>query len=158
MAGNMLEVKQQLRAAGFAPTRQRLLVMQSMRGRTDHPDAESVLTDLREILPSFSTDTVYRTLNAFAERGLIRRLPLPLSKARFDGNVDPHDHFLCKACGLILNLPEAADAPIVNAMPVDRIAQIHSVQRIYDGVCRDCMGEDNDFGIRKQVMKTGDRF
>lgn len=139
MTGNKKIFKQQLRQAGFVPTRQRVLVLQSMRGRTDHPDAESVLTDLREILPSFSTDTVYRTLNAYDAHGLIQRLPLPVNRARFDGNVDPHDHFLCKACGLILDLSPASVEPNDNGSPVDRIAQIHSVQRVYTGVCRDCL-------------------
>ncbi len=61
---------QRLRRDMLLLTRQGVLVLESLSRRKDHPDAEPVLTAVREVLPSFSTDTVCRTLNAYAERGL----------------------------------------------------------------------------------------
>ena len=131
-------LKQKLRKAGLVPTRQRVLVLQSMLQRKDHPYVDLVLTDLRALLPSLSTDTVYRTLHAYAERGLIQRLALPIRRACFDGNVLSHDHFVCIRCELVLDLPPASPEQMDLGVPMDRIAEIHTVQQVSTGVCRDC--------------------
>ncbi len=129
---------QELRKAGFVPTRQRTLILRSLKRRKDHPDVEMVLKDLRGNLPSLSMDTVYRTLHAYAGHGLIQRLALPVSRAHFDGNADPHDHFMCTGCKRVLDLDVPDELLLPEVSEIADIASIQAVQRVLLGQCRDC--------------------
>lgn len=80
-------------------SRQRECIRANLIGRSDHPTAEMVYQDVKEALPNISLGTVYRNLMLLAERGEILKLSMPDGPDRFDGNVQPHAHFLCKECG-----------------------------------------------------------
>jgi Fe2+ or Zn2+ uptake regulation protein len=134
----MVQARTALRQAGIIPTRQRVWILSSLRRRTDHPDAEMALIDLRESLPGLSLNTLYRTLHLFADEGLIQQLAVPTRRARFDGCVRPHDHFLCRRCGRIVDVERPADSPIAAPDTLQAVAEVQGVQRIYLGNCRDC--------------------
>ncbi len=135
-------ITQELRKAGFVPTRQRALILQSLRRRKDHPDVDMVFSDLRSVLPSLSMDTVYRTLHAYAGQGLIQRLALPVSRAHFDGNAQAHDHFVCTACQRVLDLDVPDELVMPEISEFTNIATIKAVQRVLLGQCRDCRDID----------------
>lgn len=70
-----------------------------------HRTAEDLFTDLRTQYPSLSLGTVYRTLESFAEAGLVRKLPGALDgPARFDADVRPHHHLVDPERGLLHDL------------------------------------------------------
>ena len=127
-----------LRTNGLALTRKRTLILETMHGRHDHPDAEAVFGALRKRLPSLSLDTVYRTLNLFAEKGLIRQLAVPTHRFRFDGCLEPHDHFLCTQCEAVTDVRDvdAPPAPVPDALT--EIGQVHARQQVFLGTCRRC--------------------
>ena len=88
-----------LRRAGVKLTHQRLEICREIAGSGDHPDAEAVFKGVRERVPTISLDTVYRTLWTLLGLGLIRTLGIPRERMRFDGNIEPHHHFVCTRCG-----------------------------------------------------------
>lgn len=135
---NVIEI---LQRAGIVTTRQRVTLLDLLLRRKDHPDAESLLLDARKTMPSMSADTVYRTLSMFADAGVILRMAVPTRRARFDGSVKPHNHFLCEKCECILDLPgdEESERNIPSAAAA--CGEIREIQVVYIGTCQLCIRE-----------------
>ena len=85
-------------------SRQREYIRKNLAGRRDHPTAEMVFADMQSEFPKISLATVYRNLGLLSDLGEIRRLVFPDGPDRYDGNLVPHDHFVCRSCGAIIDL------------------------------------------------------
>lgn len=79
-------------------SRQRELVLKSLKTRVDHPTAETLYADLKNQMPGIGIATVYRNLTDLCETGEIIKIKSKVGPDRFDGNVEPHIHFECDAC------------------------------------------------------------
>lgn len=79
-------------------SRQRELILTSLKDRTDHPTAEMLYTDLKQELPGIGIATIYRNLADLAKAGEIIKIKTRLGKDRYDGNIHPHIHFECEQC------------------------------------------------------------
>lgn len=103
-----------------------------------HPTAETVYTDLKDEFPNISLGTVYRNLSLLADIGEIQKLPIDNGADRFDGNLSPHYHAICKTCGKV------DDIPLENTDFINQLAGIHydgtvEEHRIYFyGRCSEC--------------------
>ena len=87
-----------------------------------------------------SLDTVYRTLRLFQEHGMLTRVGALHDQAHFDARPDRHQHFVCSACGRIVDV--YADQSESMKMPA-QIEDIGSVEQVYiewRGLCRACRG------------------
>ena len=85
-------------------SRQRESIKQFLMTRTDHPTAETIYENLRKEYPKISLGTVYRNLSLLTEIGEIQTISTGVGPDRFDGNVEPHYHFICKRCGRVIDL------------------------------------------------------
>lgn len=85
-------------------SKQRELILNSLKSRTDHPTAEKLYLDLKNKMPEIGIATVYRNLSDLCEEGLIIRIKTSSGPDRFDGNTMPHIHFECKDCGDITDI------------------------------------------------------
>ena len=85
-------------------SRQRESIKQFLMTRTDHPTAETIYENLRKEYPKISLGTVYRNLSLLTEIGEIQTISTGVGPDRFDGNVEPHYHFICKRCGRVIAL------------------------------------------------------
>lgn len=95
------QVVQTLKAKGLRVTPQRFAVYANLLGRADHPTAEQLLSDLNQSAPTSSQATVYSSLQALRDVGLVREVLLEEGICRYDANVSPHHHFRCNCCGAI---------------------------------------------------------
>jgi Fur family peroxide stress response transcriptional regulator len=96
---------QALRSRGLRVTPQRFAVYSNLLARADHPTAEDILSELNQDAPTSSQATVYSSLQALRDAGLIREVLLEHGVCRYDANVSPHHHFRCKSCGEIEDIP-----------------------------------------------------
>lgn len=48
--------------------------------------------------------TVYRSINAFVESGLVRELKLSKTESSYEINNNGHEHALCRDCGKVLHV------------------------------------------------------
>lgn len=94
-------IVQTLKARGLRVTPQRFAVYANLLSRTDHPTAEQILCDLNQSAPTSSQATVYSSLQALRDVGLVREVLLEEGVCRYDANVSPHHHFRCRVCGAI---------------------------------------------------------
>ncbi len=94
-------------------SRQREYIRRNLAERRDHPTADMVYRDVRKAFPNVSLGTVYRNLSLLAKLGDIRRISGGEGADRFDGRMDPHDHFFCRVCGGVTDLPLADGGQIL---------------------------------------------
>ncbi len=124
-----------LKRAGLKLTPQRLAIVHELAGDVSHPTAQELFERLQPSLPTMSFATVYNTLAALSERRLCAARSLVRGAVRFDPNVEPHDHAVCDACGLVRDVPVPAAErrePRIKGFSVER------VERVYRGSCADC--------------------
>ena len=134
----MIDATQMLQNAGIVTTRQRVSLLEILFQSTAHPDADGLLASARKQMPALSADTVYRTLNLFADAGIIQRMAVPTRRARFDKCVVPHDHFMCTRCEKILDIPRRKKSMGVIPAEVKACGEVRDTQMVYVGVCRQC--------------------
>jgi len=84
-----------LAGAGLRPTRQRVALATLLvgDGQHRHVTAESLFSDVQDMGERVSLATVYNTLKAFCEAGLIQEVTVDGSKSYFDTNTHDHPHF-----------------------------------------------------------------
>ena len=75
--------------------RKRNAILACLRGTTCHPSAEKLYQMLQQEHPDISLATVYRNLALFKSQGLIASVATVDGVERFDGNIEPHVHFIC---------------------------------------------------------------
>lgn len=125
--------------AGLKYSRQRSAVLHYLRSVSSHPTAESVYQAIREEFPKISLGTVYRNLNLLAEQGEILRLNCGDGVDRYDAALEPHDHFICRSCGQVFDLPlvpmEAADQQAEKLCA----GRIEGHELYFYGKCNSCL-------------------
>lgn len=90
--------------AAIKYSRQREAIKEFLAHTNEHPTADTVYTNIREIFPNVSLGTVYRNLNFLSEQGEILKISCGDGCDRFDGNPKPHNHFICMECGNVTDL------------------------------------------------------
>lgn len=99
------KIVQILKSKGLRVTPQRFAVYSNLLNRQDHPTAEQILISLNQNSPTSSQATIYSSLQALRDVGLVREVLLDEGVCRYDANVSPHHHFRCKKCGIIEDIP-----------------------------------------------------
>ena len=122
--------------------RKRNAILSCIKQTKLHPSAEMVHEMLQEEHPDISLATVYRNLSLFKNQGLIQSLGTVNGTERFDGNTDPHVHFVCSNCSCVLDLtqmeiPQALNTEAENCSG----GKVNCCQLIFTGLCRDCLAK-----------------
>ncbi len=84
-----------LAKAGLRPTRQRVTLATLLigDGQNRHVTAESLFEAAKAQGEAVSLATVYNTLRAFCDAGLMQEVTVDGSKSYFDTRIDDHPHF-----------------------------------------------------------------
>jgi Fur family peroxide stress response transcriptional regulator len=98
-------IEARLHRAGLKLTPQRYAVLDYLVRSRVHPTAEQIRADLNRRFPRASRATVYNTLNALRDAGLIHEIYLDDAVARYDANIEPHHHFICYRCSKLEDIP-----------------------------------------------------
>ncbi len=85
-------------------SRQRDMIKEFLMTRKDHPTADVVYMNVRQLNPNISLGTVYRNLTLLADIGEIARLRVGDGVDHFDADTSPHYHFVCSECGSVIDL------------------------------------------------------
>ena len=96
-----------LSGAGLRPTRQRVVLAELLvgDGQHRHVTAESLFDAAKTNGASVSLATVYNTLSAFCEAGLLQEVTVDGSKSYFDTNTHDHPHFYWEDEGRLTDAP-----------------------------------------------------
>ena len=96
-----------LATAGLRPTRQRVALAALLvgDGKNRHVTAESLHIASQDAGEAVSLATVYNTLRAFCEAGLVQEVTVDGSKSYFDTRTDDHPHFFWEDEGRLTDAP-----------------------------------------------------
>ena len=124
-------------------TPQRQAVLDVLATAHDHPTAGEVYDRVRRVHPGIGAATVYRTLSMLVDSGQALELTLgDGSSARYDGNVQRHDHVVCDGCGRAVDvqtpLPRRSVASAVTTLARDTGFRITGYDLQFRGRCPAC--------------------
>jgi Fur family iron response transcriptional regulator len=93
--------------AGLRPTRQRLMLAALLvgDGQNRHVTAESLYALAARTGEGVSLATVYNTLRAFCDAGLMNEVVVDGSKSYFDTRIDDHPHYYWEDTGALTDAP-----------------------------------------------------
>lgn len=126
-------------------TKQRAIILETLRSVTSHPTADEIYGMVRKKLPRISLGTVYRNLELLTNSGEILRLDRAGSQKHFDGNVHPHMHVRCQICGRIGDAEGDVPVPSLHSVSAPGFT-IHEVEIEFVGVCAHCEKAERDQG------------
>jgi Fe2+ or Zn2+ uptake regulation protein len=86
-------------------TRQRKVILEELQKVKEHPTAASLYAIVRRRMPKISLGTVYRNLELLNQMGMVQKLDFSGAEARYDGNVEDHDHLRCVRCMRVDDAP-----------------------------------------------------
>ena len=140
MTPNSLEiVTDWLATAGLRPTRQRVALAELLVGDGNHRHvtAESLFEAAKDTGAAVSLATVYNTLRAFCEAGVLQEITVDGSKSYFDTNTHDHPHFFWEDEGRLSDAPSeqlviqrVPDAPAgVEIASVDVVIRLRKIDR-----------------------------
>ncbi len=69
-----LEIRDLISAKGIKVTPQRMRVLEAIYKLNNHPTAENILAYIKKNDPNISSGTVYKVLETFVEKNLIKKV------------------------------------------------------------------------------------
>ena len=110
-------VAQWLAKGGLRPTRQRVILARRLigDGKNRHVTAESLFAASNDQSDKVSLATVYNTLRAFCDAGLMREITVDGAKSYFDTNMSDHPHFYWEDSAELVDAP--ADQLKISVLP-----------------------------------------
>ena len=117
-----------LAQGGLRPTRQRVTLAALLigDGQHRHVTAESLFEAAKSQGEAVSLATVYNTLRAFCDVGLVQEVTVDGSKSYFDTNISDHPHFYWEDTASLSDAP-AEELQIAKLPQVPEGAEIASV-------------------------------
>ena len=128
-----MDMKDKLAQAGIRPTAQRTLIAELVFGGLAHPSADEVFKAATSQSKSVSQATVYNTLNAFVEAGLLQQFDLGSGRVIYDCNTNNHHHFIDDDTGEIIDL---APSDVRLSEHCAARFDVHSVHMVVRGTLR----------------------
>ena len=127
--------------AALKYSRQRESIKNYLMATKEHPSADEVYMNVKQEFPNISLGTVYRNLNLLTDIGEAIKISTPNGGDRFDGKLEPHNHFLCTKCGRLLDLElDMQSIDEVNRLAAENFdGVITSSSTLFYGECSDCI-------------------
>ncbi|MEW2919211.1 iron response transcriptional regulator IrrA [Ruegeria sp. ANG10] len=103
--------------AGLRPTRQRVVLAELLvgDGKHRHVTAESLFDAAKKNGDAVSLATVYNTLRAFCDAGVLQEITVDGSKSYFDTNTHDHPHFFWEDESRLSDAP--SDQLVIQRLP-----------------------------------------
>jgi Fur family iron response transcriptional regulator len=103
--------------AGLRPTRQRVALAELLvgDGKHRHVTAESLFEAAKDRGDAVSLATVYNTLRAFCDAGVLQEITVDGSKSYFDTNTHDHPHYYWEQDGRVTDAP--SDQLVIQSLP-----------------------------------------
>ena len=142
MSASRERFREAFRESGHRLTRQRERVFEYLEragSRGVHPSARQIYDELRGEDHDISVATVYNTLGALVNKGLVKLIEFESGDNRYETNLDPHINLICTRCGSIQDL--LAEASIHADTAQSRMGfRVTDFRLEYYGLCASCAG------------------
>jgi Fe2+ or Zn2+ uptake regulation protein len=116
-------------------TPQRLVILKYLDEHRTHPDVDEIYSKLKEKNPALSKTTVYNSLEILKKYNIIQSVTISGSESRYDFKNTMHHHFLCKKCGMIVDIE--IECPNIKKVSKNGY-KIDEVHGYFKGICNKC--------------------
>ncbi len=132
----MIDFKELLKEHGIAPSLQRIKILEFLEKSRIHPTADMIYKVLYREIPTLSKTTVYNTLKALTEKGVLVALSLFENEVRYEFNTEPHIHFKCIKCGKIYDISKSFECFKNEKIEGHKVSEHHINLK---GICKSCL-------------------
>lgn len=134
----METLKEKLKERGLKVTRSRLKVLQVLRDQGGHRSADEIFRFLEELGEPLPRGSVFKVVGDLARHNLLMVTDAGPGRALYEYSSEWHHHFVCRACGVILDVPCVEGRKPCLLPEVSVPATIEEAQIIFRGICDDC--------------------
>lgn len=126
-----------LRDRHLRVTAARVAVLEVLAERS-HLTTDEVATAVRARIGAVSTQASYHVLDTLAAAGLVRRIEIGGSAARYERRVGNNHHLVCRSCGEVsdVDCPTASGPCLTTTAPAGY--EIDEAEVIFCGTCPRC--------------------
>lgn len=135
---NTHDCKEELTKASLHITPARIAAMQLFELHDKPVDAQYICNQLQKKL-GIDRVTVFRILNIFLEKGLIKKLEFQEGKARYElASKEDHHHLICEQCGKIEDITDTIIPSFTAHIEKEQsfLVKRHSLE--FFGICSNC--------------------
>lgn len=127
------EIAKLFEAKQVRVTPQRIAVYKYLCENPTHPNANEIYDSVIKLHPSFSKTTVYNSLSALEECGLIVKINADNDCIRYDCFVENHGHFICSKCNKLYDFK-------LNSVDYSLPNDFEIIQKgvYFRGICPEC--------------------
>ena len=137
--GRARVILQQLRSDGSRLTAARRALVEALVQADDHHvTAEDLVDAVARSAPAVHRSTVYRTLDALEQAGVLEHVHLGHGRAVYHLTDDRHHHLVCDRCGTVVQVPEAVVTALRDELAEDYGFVVSGRHFALPGVCRVC--------------------
>ena len=132
-----------VRAGGHRMTAQRQIILDTLCEMGGHVTVAELYERVRGRYPAIDRSTVYRALDFFVGLGLVGAAEIGGAAVyEIAGRDDhgPHHHLVCRVCGEIGHVPDAAFAAFAARLRADYGFAADLDNLTISGLCRECSG------------------
>lgn len=111
-----------------------------------HPTVDRIYSDLLPDMPTLSRTTVYNTLKVLENNNALITVDIDNKNVRYDGDITPHAHFMCRMCGNIYDTP--LPPGILKTIPGKEAFKVEAIKLYYKGICEKCQEKADKADIK----------
>ncbi len=132
---NIEDLTEKLKKKNIRLSHHRLKVLEFLHDKRIHPTVDQIYIELHKEIPTLSKTTVYNSLNALIDVGLVKVITIEDKEARYDIVTDDHGHFKCESCGSIFDFE--IDTRMFNSKDLNNF-KVNSKDVYFKGICPSC--------------------
>lgn len=112
---------------------QREAIREIVYKTNSHPTADWIYNYVKKEIPNISLGTVYRNLKQLEDNGAVKTI-VDGNIARYDWNLESHDHLKCKICGDLIDV-NLMDEDIQSTVKKKYKFKVDNVEMMIIGTC-----------------------
>lgn len=127
-------------------SRQREIILDTLKENVVHPTAEYLYDIIKEKDPKISLATLYRNLNKLSDKGIIKKIDGLEPSSHFDHNTHEHYHFMCDKCKRIFDVSVDVAPDVVKKTEEETGFLIKGYDIVLHGICKECQEKEKNNG------------
>ena len=128
----------QLRDGGGRITPARRALVSALLDADRHVTADDLAEAVQRSHPDVHRSTIYRTLDALEELGVVDHVHLGHGRAVYHLLDDPHQHLVCEVCEEVIEVPDELFRPLADALARDYRFTLRPNHFAVLGRCAEC--------------------
>ena len=85
-----------LKVSNLKVTPQRMAVLEALSSLKNHPTVDKIKEYVAKNHPNIAVGTIYKTLETFVEKGLVKKVKTEKDVMRYDPILEKHHHLYCE--------------------------------------------------------------